>query len=236
MEISYGLWTDALGDFSRAVEQWAIAHPEGAVCDVGGGANPVLPKELRATRRYVVLDADPGELAKCPADTEQRLDDITAAEFRPRERFDLVVSRKVAEHVADPRSFHGNIRSLLTEGGRARHLFPTMWAAPFVVNRMLPEQVSERVLLAIQPFRRPEGTDAKFPARYAWCRGPTPRQLRRFAELGYSVEEYVGYFGHEYYRHFAAPLMRVEAVKARLLQSRPIPQLTAYASVSLRRA
>src|SRR2546425_921567 len=48
---------------------------------------------------------------------------------------------------------------------------------------------------------------------YSWCRGPTGRQLRRIEALGFSVERYVGSFGHALYRRL--PVDAPDALVAR---------------------
>ena len=210
----------------------------GAICDVGGGANPQLDPVARRESRYVLLDIDPGELAKAPDDVERVTGDIASPGFEAFAQFDLVLSRTVAEHVADPRAFHHNVHSLLAPGGVAVHFFPTLWALPFVANRIFPEALAERLLLKLQPERVSHGTAGKFPALYHWCRGPSPQQLRRLTSVGFTVKRYVGFFGHDYYRRvpWAGPtLNRWEDHKARVLTRHPHPALTSYGLVVLQR-
>ncbi len=158
--------------------------------------------------------------------------DIAAADFDAGEPFDLVVSRMVAEHIEDAQTFHANVNRLLVPDGRAFHFFATLYALPFVVNRLLPRAVGDDILTALRP---PEArARPKFRAYYRWCRGPTARQIRRFTEAGFDVEEYVGFFGHSYYRK-VLPIQELENRLARLLVRRPIPALTSFAYVVLRK-
>ena len=234
MRVSYADWREAESSFIRYVSDWARAHPEAAICDVGGGAKPVLEEEERRGRRYVVIDIDAEELAKCPADVERVQADIATPSFRSPGRFELVVSNTVAEHVIDPETFHCNVLGMLAPGGTVAHFFPTLWALPFVVNRLVPDRISEPVLLRIQPNRVAEGDEGKFRAYYRWCRGPTRRQIRRFRRLGYEIERYSGYFGHGYYWPIR-PMELLEDWKTRRLIKRPVPALTAYAIVVMHR-
>jgi 2-polyprenyl-3-methyl-5-hydroxy-6-metoxy-1,4-benzoquinol methylase len=218
------------------VREWAIAHPGAKLLDVGAGANPLLDEAFvgRHNLDYAILDIDRRELDKAPPSFRRIQADISAADLRLHDAFDLVCSMDLAEHLADPETFHRNVLGLVRPGGRAVHLFPTFYSLPFVVNRVVPEGVVRSVLLRLQPDRQQEGLHPKFPALYRWCRGPTRRQLRRFTRLGYEVERYVGYFGHGYYT--AVPLLdRLEQRKARLLAEHPVPALTSYALVVLRR-
>lgn len=205
-----------------------------AVCEIGGGANPLLPRAERERLglTYTVVDIDPLELAKASPDVVKVQLDITSAPLAAS--FDVVISKQLAEHVRDPLAMHRNVWAMLRPGGRAIHFFPTLYAAPFVVNRLVPERMASTLLIALQPHRVSSGSHGKFPAHYRWCRGPTGRQLRRLRSTGFEVEDYIAGFGHGYYAR--APLLqRIENAKARMLVRRPLAQLTSYAIVVLRR-
>jgi Methyltransferase domain len=206
------------------------------VCDLGGGARPSLSLEAveRLGLEYTVLDISAEELAKAPAGYKTIQADIARdvpAELPPQ---DLAFSRMLAEHIARPESFHRNVRELLRDDGIAFHVFPTLYELPFLVNRLLPVRTSERFLLKLDPARRREGRKPKFPAYYRWCRGPHKRQLERFERLGYEIEEYVGFFGHDYLAK-VRPLQRLEDGLASLLLRHPVPWFTSYAFAVLRR-
>jgi SAM-dependent methyltransferase len=211
-----------------------------AVCDVGGGPNPLLGPEAVAARdlRYVLLDPLAEQLDKAPPGYETAHADAAAPPPELRGAFDLVLSQWVAEHVEDPPAFHAGIRALLRPGGYAVHLFPTLYAIPFVANLLLPERVAGALAgaraLTPGPTREPEGRHGKFPAHYRWCRGPSARQVRRLEGAGFEVLEYVGFFGHGYYQRLG-PLARAEARLADFLVRHPVAQLTSAAVVVLRR-
>lgn len=184
--------------------------------------------------RYVVLDVSREELEKAPGDYATVVADIGADGPVNLEPQDAVVTRMVAEHMRRPRAFHRNVRSLLREGGIAIHLFPTLYALPFLVNRLLPEAVTDPILRALDPRRTPEGKRGKFPAYYAWCRGPTAKQIERLEQVGYELVEYVGFFGHDYLAGIKT-FQRLEDRLAATLVDHPIPHLTSYAYLVLRR-
>jgi hypothetical protein len=140
----------------------------------------------------------------------------------------------VAEHLPSPAEFHKAVFNMLAPGGRAMHYFPTFYEPAFIVNRLLPEAIADGILQRIQPNRARGGKHEKFRAYYRWCRGPTRRQLARLTGVGFEVDEYVGIFGHDYYRP-VPPVDRVERVLAERLVRHPFPSLTAYAWVTLRR-
>lgn len=209
-----------------------------SVMEIGSGANPTLSPTEIDTRglRYTTNDLSASELAKAgPAYETLLLDMVTASPAAlPREAFDLVFSRMVNEHVADGERYHRNIFDVLRPGGVAVHCFSTLYALPFVVNRLLPERVASRALDVF--FPRDRYQQDKFPARYSWSRGPSKRMIERLSRLGYEIIEYHGYFGHDYYNRPAFRLVRMlEEAKSAWLCHHPIPALTSYAVVILRK-
>ncbi len=67
--ISYDLWRSRCNAFPHDLEQLIDEHAIRSICELGGGANPVLTPERLAQRRldYLLVDIDPRELAKAPA-------------------------------------------------------------------------------------------------------------------------------------------------------------------------
>ena len=236
MEIHYGRYDGAYGDFRRTLHRLSGEEEVGRVLDVGGGANPAFDRETidRYGLDYVLLDIDESELDKAPPDYIKVCADITSRDLPLEPGFDLVFSSWVAEHVEDPGAFHSSVLRLLAPGGRAVHLFPTLYALPFLVNRLVPERAAARVVRGLTPGRRFDEDEGKFPARYRWCRGPTRRQVHRLVRSGYEVDEYHGYFGHEYFRRIK-PLHAAEERVTRALLRRPWPAVTSWAMVVLRK-
>lgn len=217
----------------------AAAAVPGAVrvCEVGAGANPALPSDLVQERRldYVLLDSSAEELAKAPDGYETVQDDITAPTSSDLGHFDLIFTRMVAEHVTNARAFHARTYDLLRPGGRALHFFPTLYAPAFLVNKILPPQLSELLLGRLQGGRQGEGRHGKFPAFYRWCRGPMNSQFRRLETIGYIVEEYRGFFGHAGYFDRMPMLKALDQVLTAALVRHPVPWVTSYAFIALRK-
>jgi hypothetical protein len=228
----FDLWTDHPG---QAVALATTAGVE-RVCELGGGANPLIPLELieRCGLDHEVADVSAAELAKAPAGYRTVVLDATSEALAARGPYDLVVSAFLAEHVEDARAFHASVYAALRPGGIALHTFPTLYEPTFVINRVVPERAVEPLLRRVQPGREPEGDHGKFRAYYRWCRGPTRRQVRRLEGVGFEVLDYVGYFGHGYFGPLR-PLDRAEQALSHALVRRPLPVLTSYATVTLRR-
>ena len=200
------------------------------ICDVGGGANPVLPLQFIEENRLdcTVLDISSAELEKAPNGYKKLVQDIEAERYAPAEQFDLVVTKMMAEHIKNGRLFHKNIFCMLKPGGVAVHYFPTLYALPFLVNKIIPEWLSSFLLDVFLPRDRYQL--GKFPAYYSWCFGPTPAMLRMLTEIGYEIMLYKGFFGSIYYSRI--PILRdLHRIYTQYLVKHPNPYLTSFAQV-----
>jgi 2-polyprenyl-3-methyl-5-hydroxy-6-metoxy-1,4-benzoquinol methylase len=231
-DVRYAYSASAWGEQDAIIRDLVAREGVHRICDVGGGANPLLSLDFveANTLDYVVLDISGEELDKAPDGYVKFEADVCSQGFSAGEPFDLVFSRFVAEHVRRPDVFHRNLHGALVDGGYAVHFFPTLWALPFVLNCVLVERLAKYLFLRIQPHR----AHSKFPAYYRSCRGPTRRQRERLEGAGFQVERYVGYFGHGYYET-VSPLQAAENALAHALVRHPVPALTAYGLVVLRR-
>lgn len=223
--------------YHRDIVKKLAASPDvKTICEIGGGANPFLDLDFVQSNglKYTILDISADELAKAPDSYNKIQANIADPNLNLSGKYDLVFSHFLAEHVENGLIFHRNVLNLLQENGRAFHVFPTLYAPPFVVNHLLPENFSSNILLFFFPHREKQGKYGKFPAYYSWCRGPIKSQVKKFENLGYAVEEYVGFYGHPYYKKLQ-PLHKLGDSVARFLEKNPNPLLTTYAYVVLRK-
>jgi SAM-dependent methyltransferase len=177
---------------------------------------------------YTLLDISESELAYASNTYRKVVMDIAGEAVPPAERYDLIFSRFVAEHVKSAQRLHSNVFSMLKPGGIAIHFFPTLFAFPFLINRLLPEWLTVRLLSKERQAR------GKFAAYYKWCTGPSKSAVRRYEELGYQVLEYAGFFGHGYYD--SIPMLRgLHARIRRALLRRPMASFTSFAWVVLQK-
>lgn len=207
------------------------------ILEVGSGASPTLPAAFVRERGldYTTNDISVAELEKAEHGFRTLCLDFSDGEPPAplHGAFDAVFSRMVNEHVRDGARYYRNIATVLRPGGVSFHWFSTLFALPFLVNRLVPESLASLLLDAVVPKSRPR--HKKFPAYYSWGRGPTARMIRRFDALGFDVLEYTGYFGHRYYEPRFPWLHALEVRKAQWLVRHPTPHLTSYARVVLRK-
>jgi uncharacterized UPF0146 family protein len=242
MHIRYDLSNRADDSFRDTLQALAAAPHVRRICEIGGGANPALGLEFvrRHELDYTIVDISRAELDKAPDAYHKVVADITDPGHGIPGGFDLIFSMWCAEHVRRGEVFHRHVYELLADGGRALHLFPTLFSPPFVLNRLVPEWLSHALLLLMQPHRHAEGQHGKFPAYYSWCRGPLRGQIRRLEGVGYRLDEYAAFFGHSGSVAYGAgyldrfpPLRIVHEWCARRLVQHPVACLSTFAFVVL---
>ena len=234
--VSYVPWLRIWDDIEPKVA--AVVRESGAVAvgELGGGANPTLSLVERVGRPLdlTVVDISESELDRSPSEVEKLCVDLCADEPPVHERFDVVFSRMLCEHVRSGRVFHRNCHAALRPGGYAVHFFPAATALPFALNRLLPSTLSERVLEFFFPARKRDGKHGKFPAYYSWCWGPTGPQIERYRSVGFEVVSVDVGVGHGYYGRI--PILRsLEKAKENYFLRHPTPWMAAYVLVVLRR-
>lgn len=168
--------------------------------ELGGGRAPSftadeLPNNVAS---YTVNDISKEELDLVPPDYEKALFDVTGDVGAFSGQFDVVFSRTLMEHVRDGQMMHRNVLSLLKPGGVAFHMGPTLYAVPFVLNRILPETLSRTMLHLFHPNRRT--LKPKFPAYYSWCYGNREKMAAMLRRVGYGRVEIINYYGHNYFK------------------------------------
>ncbi|HEX2995278.1 MAG TPA: methyltransferase domain-containing protein [Anaerolineales bacterium] len=223
-------WSNYSAFITALVETFASKR----VCDVGGGANPVLPLEfiIRHRIEYTLLDISAEELAKAPQGYRKIVQDIEAENLPRKEEFDFIVTKMMAEHIRNGRRFHKNVFDLLKPGGIAVHYFPTLYALPFIVNKITPEKLSSKLLNIFAPRER--FRLGKFPAYYNWCYGPTPGMLNMLTGIGFEIVEFQGLIGHSYFDRVPF-IEQIHAAYSSFLAKHPNPYLTSFAQIILRK-
>lgn len=222
--------------FKSTVAELIASYPRPDVIEIGGGRSPqFLPDELPANvASYTINDISARELDLAPAAWAKAHFDVCGDLDPLPGPYDVAFSRMLAEHVPDGRRFHANILRLLKPGGTAFHFLPTLYAPPFVLNKLLPESLTRPILRAFFPDRDDRGTP-KFPAHYSMCTGRSERLIRRYQSIGYERVDVRTFFGHNYFTR--VPLLReLDRALSRCAWRHEIHALGAYAYVRLTKA
>ena len=192
-------WRASREDYFPTLVALIDQHPNADILELGGGRRPSFSlNELPASiGSYTVNDVSEAELALAPADYGKACFDVAGDASAFAGRYDVVFSRFLAEHVSDGYAMHRNVWQVLKDGGVAFHLIPTLFASPYVVNRMLPEAAGRKILGTLFPYRKDKSP--KFPAYYSYCQGDTSKMRAMFERIGYSKVEIRNFYGHYYY-------------------------------------
>jgi SAM-dependent methyltransferase len=208
------------------------------LCEVGGGRNPLLTlSEVRELGlSYTVNDISAGELQLVPDGFDTVCFDIAGdpAELPTERSFDLVFSRMVFEHVRDVSKAWSNLHRLLAPGGVALAFIPTLYALPFMANRLIPEWLSGGIVDRLYPHRDRHGAAPKFEAYYDHCVGREARVLAMLEGIGFAEGAVAPFWGHDYYR--GLPLVQdFHAKLSAWARRHDVRLLTSYAYVLARR-
>ena len=175
------------------------------VLEIGGGRWPLFSTDeiTGAGISYVVNDISESELALAPPYFEKACFDIAKLIGEGDEAqallgtVDLMFSQMVFEHVSDAMRAYQNIYALLAPGGVCINFHPVLYSIPFVVNWLLPETLSSRLLRFFSPNRRPDEVP-KHPARYDLC--VIRKSIRnRLSAIGYRGVWQVPFWHHGYF-------------------------------------
>lgn len=172
--------------------------------DIGGGRDPLFePAELDALGFTVTLnDISARELALAPDRYRKVRCDITAPDapaLLGETCHDLAYCRMVMEHVADVPALWRTIHAVLAPGGVAVSFFPTLYAPPFVLNRLVPERLSSAILHAVDRNRGEDGDNPKFPAFYNYCRGGAGTLAPLLSDIGFAEVTVLPFWGYSYF-------------------------------------
>lgn len=225
-------------NFLPTVDALIRASEAKRVMEIGGGRSPSFTHEQVSALGidYVSNDISERELARAPAWAERAHFDIQSPDPEAIRPFaggiDVAFSKMVMEHVPSYRRAYANIFGLLREGGIAISFHPVLYAVPFVINRLMPEAASQRLLRAVFPNRNDEGVP-KFPAYYSGCviSGRVREALR---EIGFSGVWQIPFYGHRYYRKIPG-LRTAHARFTALARRRDMTRFAAFAFTLVRK-
>lgn len=202
------------------------------IAEIGGGAHPLFD-ELEDNLDFNVIDISSLEMNRAPSKYNKIVADICSSTLTIEDKFDMVFTKMLAEHIKEPIQMHLNIYKLLKNNGIAVHFFPTLFALPFILNKYIYTSFS-RYLVTLMTSRDLE-FKPKFAAYYRWCFGPLKSLSRRYENLGFEVLHYIGLFGHEQYYHRIPMLRKIDNILSDVLIQHPCPYLTSFAILVLQK-
>lgn len=198
-------WEAAMLGYGDEIKALVARYPAARILELGAGRWPSFQLEdMPSTiESYTVNDISPAELSLLPEGYDKACFDVSGDAEHFAERYDVVFSRFLAEHVPDGIAMHRNVHRVLKPGGVAFHLIPTLYALPFIINKIAPERLTRAILRVLSPRR---SISPKFPAYYSACYGSPSRMRAMLKEIGYSRIEVRTFYGHFYYEKI--PLLR----------------------------
>jgi SAM-dependent methyltransferase len=172
--------------FERKVEQLLV--PDAVVLDAGCGRTvPVLRRFLGRARRLVGVDLV--EFTLVPSGIETYRSDLSSIPIESG-CVDIVISRSVFEHLADPAAVYREFERVLRPGGVIVFLTANMWDYGTLVAKAIPNRFHAAIV------RHTEGRNEEdtFPTEY---RTNTRRDVAKLAaQAGLSIDafEYLGQY------------------------------------------
>lgn len=229
-------------DFNWAWENYKrtiveIAQQKGLTrhLEIGGGRDPLfLPHEVAAHGFDVTLnDISAHELSLAPKGYSTVQCDIAGEDAKSilgAGVYDIAYSRMVMEHVPDVARMWENIAHALAPGGVAFSFFPTLYAPPYVLNRLIPEKVSRWALETVFPDRKEDGDNPKFPAFYDYCFSDEEKIIPMLTRAGFSDVVVLPFWGYSYFWKFPG-IKQVDAAFTKIARERQWRAVSSFAYV-----
>ncbi len=172
--------------FEREVEKFL--NPDVTLLDAGCGYTaPVLSKYVSRAKRLIGVDLVDFTLEV--QGIELLNQDLAHVEL-PASSVDLIISRSVMEHVADPKAVYTEMYRLLRPGGHIIFLTANLWDYASIIARIVPNRFHPWIV------SRTEGRNEEdvFPIQY---RTNTRRAVCKWAqECGFDIKlfRYLGQY------------------------------------------
>lgn len=168
------------------------------IIDVGAGKSCPFKSFTDDSQTLIGMDIAPEEIA-LNRDIQVRLvcdvcDSIPIQDAAA----DMIVSRSVVEHLPNVRRFAEESFRVLRPGGMFIHTMPSRFAPFAVLNQLIPNRISKKLLATFQEENK---GICGFPAVYDHCWASSMKKLLQ--ERGFEIEEIkVGYFQSDYFSFF----------------------------------
>jgi SAM-dependent methyltransferase len=228
-------WNWAWDNYKRTIVELSRERALLRHLEIGGGRDPLfLPDEVAEHGYHVTLnDISAHELSLSP-DGYAKIECDIASPNGPailgRGQYDMAYCRMVMEHVPDVAAMWRNIADVLAPGGMALSFFPTLYAPPYVLNRLIPENASRWLLETVFPDRKQHGDNPKFPAHYDYCFSDEAKIVPMLKAAGFSDVVVLPFWGYSYFWKFPG-IKQIDAAFTRLAQKREWRAVSSFAYV-----
>ena len=193
--------------YELAVATLMSAPGVALVVDVGAGrVCPYAHHRTGGNPRIVAVDVTADAMRENEDADEKRVADAMQGLPFVAGEADIVTSRSVLEHVIDVERFVVEAARILRPGGYSVHLVSCRYAWFAILNRMLGERLSKRLLYALHPESRASGG---LTAPYDRCYPSALTRLHR--DHGYGRVVVTPGYGTNY-TYFFAPLFLLTSV------------------------
>ncbi len=231
----HSYWQWGWDNYKPTILELSRVRGLGRHLEIGAGRDPLFqPDEANKLGLHISLnDISAHELSLAPSGYNKVECDITspqAADILGRGEYDLAYSRMVMEHVPDVATMWRNVNAILAPGGVALSFFPTLYALPFALNNLMPEQLSRFIMETFFPERRPEGSEPVFPAHYDLCFSSESKMMPMLRQAGFSDAVILPFWGHAYFWRFPG-VKQIDAAFNRMAERRGWRSLSSYAYV-----
>ncbi|WP_195908508.1 bifunctional 2-polyprenyl-6-hydroxyphenol methylase/3-demethylubiquinol 3-O-methyltransferase UbiG [Novosphingobium sp. Gsoil 351] len=191
-------WDTSMLGYADELKRIVAAYQDARILELGAGrrASFTLDEMAGSVQSYTVNDIDEEELSLLPGGYDKACFDVCGDASNFADSYDVVFSRFLAEHVPDGETMHRNVFEVLRPGGTAFHLIPTLYAMPFLINKYMPERLTQAMLRLLSPRR---SINPKFPAPYSGCYANPSRMTKMLKGIGYREVEFRNFYGHFYY-------------------------------------
>ncbi|HEU5018146.1 MAG TPA: class I SAM-dependent methyltransferase [Pseudolabrys sp.] len=228
-------WTWAFDNYMPIILDVAREYSLRRHLEIGGGRKPLFtPEQMEALGFDITVnDISARELDFAPQGYSKVVCDIASQEaptILGEGRYDLAYCQMVMEHVADVRQMWRNIHAVLAPGGVAISFFPTLYAPPFVINNLIPENLSRRLLEFFFPHRKEDGLYPKFPALYDCCFSNEDKIVPVLKGIGFSQVTVLPFWGYNYFSKIPV-LKQIDAAFTRIARARDWRIVSSFAFV-----
>jgi SAM-dependent methyltransferase len=212
--------------FEEVVGKYANSRNNQVIVDVGAGNSCHFINQINKGLDNKIIGIDVNlESLRNNVDVNEKLvgNVISGFPFK-NDSIDIIVSRSVVEHLDNVEKFIINLQRVLRKGGYSIHAFPSKFAPFAVINQLLPNKLSRKILFYIFPESKGQ---CGFVSFYNKCYFSAIKTL--FEKYNFEIIDiHISYMQSHGYFGFFIPLFLIVAFYEMLLYYFGAKNLCAY--------